>query len=299
MRSVRLTGWWRWVRDLLAPEAIAHDAARVAALALAEDGLRDITSELTVAADQQGTGMIEAREALVFAGRAWADAVVAACHLPAVAWQAADGDDVAEGAVVGQLTGPLRGILRAERPLLNLLQRACGVATTTRRHVTAVAGTSCRILHTRKTTPGLRYLEVAAVLAGGGTLHRLDLAHTVMVKDNHWQALAASGRTLTQALADAREHGVTALQVEVETVAQLEEACAAGATRIMIDNQEPDIVAQWTAVVRRLGPGIEVEATGGITAATLREFATAGVDYVSTGALTHSVRAADLGLEIR
>lgn len=285
--------------DPLDPVVLAADAARVAEVALAEDGPEDVTTLLTVAEDQPGVGAIEAREPLVFAGRAWADAVVAACGLPAVAWEASDGDVVDEGAVVGRLTGSLRGILRAERPLLNLLQRACGVATVTRRYVEAVAGTSCRILHTRKTTPGLRLLEVSGALAGGAALHRLDLAHTLMVKDNHWQALAAGGSTLAVALDAARARGVRALQVEVETMAQVKEACAAWATRILIDNQEPDVVARWAAAARGLRPDIEVEATGGITFATLREFADAGVDYVSTGAITHSVRAADLGLEVR
>lgn len=278
---------------------MAADAARLAALALAEDGADDVTSRVTIAAGQQGEAHIEVRAPLVVAGLAYADAVVGACGLDAVAWQAADGDTRAADTILGTLRGPLRAILRAERPLLNLLQRSCGIATMTRRHVDAVAGSGCRVLHTRKTTPGLRTFEVHAVLAGGGALHRTDLEQTVMVKDNHWQGLRASGRTLRAALAEAAASGVHGLQVEVESVDQLDEAVAAGATRLLIDNQTPGTVREWALRARNARPGIEIEATGGITLATIRAYAEAGADYVSTGALTHSVVAADLGLEIK
>lgn len=280
------------------PAVVVADAARVAALALAEDGSDDVTSRVTVAEAQQGVGVIEGRAALVVAGRAYADAVVAACGLDRVEWSVADGDRLAGPMVLGTMRGPLRAILRAERPLLNLLQRACGVATMTRQYVDAVAGTNCRVLHTRKTTPGLRTFEVHAVLAGGGALHRTDLATTVMVKDNHWQALHASGRTLAAALAEAAASGVAGLQVEVESIAQVDEAVAAGATRLLIDNQTPETVGAWAIRAREARPSIEIEATGGITLATIRKFAEAGADFVSTGALTHSVVAADLGVEI-
>jgi nicotinate-nucleotide pyrophosphorylase (carboxylating) len=273
------------------------DAARVARLALAEDGPRDITSHVTVAAAQQGEAVLEAREPLVLSGTRYADAVLVACGLSPFAWRAADGDPVEPG-IVATVRGNLRAILRAERPLLNLLQRACGVATLTHRAVQAVAGTSCRVLHTRKTTPGLRALEVQGVLHGGGAPHRSDLATTVLVKDNHWQALRASGRPLEAALAEARAEGAAGLQVEVESLDQLREACAAGATRLLIDNQPPSVVAAWTRAARDLSPAIEVEASGGITLATIRDYALAGVDFVSLGFLTHAVPSADLGLEV-
>jgi nicotinate-nucleotide pyrophosphorylase (carboxylating) len=165
--------------------------------------------------------------------------------------------------------------------------------------VDAVAGTGCRILHTRKTAPGLRALDIAAVLAGGGAAHRADLSHAVMVKDNHWQALELEGGTLAGALEEARRRGVAALYVEVESPAQVEQACAAGATRLLVDNQAPETVAAWARRARALRPGIEIEATGGITLANVRGYAEAGADYVSIGALTHSVRAADLAIEVR
>ena len=284
--------------DPRAPGVVAADAARVAALALAEDGILDVTSGVTIAEGQHGVGMIEGRAPLVVAGQAYADAVVAACGLDPVTWSVADGDHLGTPTVLGTIRGPLRAILRAERPLLNLLQRACGIATMTRQYVDAVAGTGCRVLHTRKTTPGLRTFEVAAVLSGGGALHRTDLATTLMVKDNHWQALRASGRTLADALAEAAAGGVTGLQVEVESIEQLDEAVGAGATRLLIDNQTPETVASWAARARAVRPALEIEATGGITLATIRAYALAGADFVSTGALTHSVAAADLGLEI-
>ena len=182
--------------------------------------------------------------------------------------------------------------------MLNLLQRACGIASATRAYVEAVAGPPCRILHTRKTAPGLRALDVAAVLAGGGARHRLDLAHELMVKDNHWQALRVEGNELAAALARGRACGVASLQVEVESVQQLEEACAAGATRLLVDNQPPGTVRAWAGRARQLVPTIEIEATGGITLENVRAYAEAGVDFVSVGALTHSVVAADVGLEV-
>jgi nicotinate-nucleotide pyrophosphorylase (carboxylating) len=285
--------------DLLGPQSLAGDAQRLARIALAEDGARDVTSLASVLETQQGSGIIEARESLVLSGRPYADAVVTASDLPPIAWQAADGDRVAAGTVIGVLHGSLRGILRAERPLLNFLQRAAGVATMTREAVERVADTECVVLHTRKTTPGLRLLEVRAVLDGGGGLHRVDLATTAMIKDNHWQALRAAGRTLADGIETARALGAVALQVEVESLDQLLEACRAGATRLLIDNQSPGTVREWTDRARTERPGIQVEATGGITIDTIAEYARTGVDFVSTGLLTHSVRSADLGLEVR
>ncbi len=283
-------------RDL---HAVERDAAALAERALAEDGERDITSLATVQERQEGSGDIEARQPLVMSGRRYADAVVAACGLPPVEWHFGDGDAVAAGAVVGRLGGSLRGILRAERPLLNLLQRATGIATMTRAAADRTAGTACVVLHTRKTTPGLRTFEIRAVLDGGGGLHRTDLATTVMVKDNHWQALRSAGRTLASGLDAARAEGASGLHVEVESLPQLIEACEAGATRLLVDNQSPAVLTEWAARARSLGPSIEIEATGGITLETIGDYARAGADYVSVGFLTHSVHSTDLGLELR
>jgi nicotinate-nucleotide pyrophosphorylase (carboxylating) len=277
---------------------VTSEAERIAALALAEDGETDVTTALTVPVGLPAQGVIEFRSGGVLAGAAYADAVARACDC-SIAWRAPDGRLIPPGATVGSVQGFLGRILRSERPLLNLLQRACGIATTTRAYVDAVAGTSARILHTRKTAPGLRALDIAAVLAGGGARHRADLSHELMVKDNHWKALNRSEGSLSRALERAREGGISALYVEVESAEQVREACAAGATRLLIDNQPVDRVGEWGALARGMSAGIEIEATGGITLQNVRAYAEAGADFISIGALTHSIRAADLAIEVQ
>ncbi|HSE66420.1 MAG TPA: carboxylating nicotinate-nucleotide diphosphorylase [Gemmatimonadales bacterium] len=285
--------------ERVAPPPNLHaDAQRVAREALAEDGPRDITSELTVPTHLTGNAVIEFRSAGIVAGLPYADAVAAECGLGRIRWDASEGDRLFSQAVIGTMQGDLRAILRAERPLLNLLQRASGIATLTSMYVDAVEGTSAKILHTRKTAPGLRLFDVHAVLAGGGSAHRLDLAQEVMVKDNHWRALEETGIPLTDVIREGRRRGVTRFHVEVENAEQLEKACAAGATRLLIDNQVPELVQAWTRVARSLVPAIEIEASGGIDLTNVRAYAEAGVDYLSIGALTHSPRAADVGLEV-
>ncbi len=267
-------------------------------MALAEDGETDLTTDLTIPPGTRAEAVVEFRSEGVLAGTAYADAVAQACGC-SVSWKMAEGSSADRGAPAGIVIGELRSILRAERPLLNLLQRASGIASATRGFVRAVEGTGSRILHTRKTAPGLRGLDVAGVLAGGGETHRLDLAHEVMVKDNHWQLLRRTGNTLEHALAQARRKGVSALYVEVESLDQLEMACAARATRLLIDNQSAATLRSWADTARRRCPGIEIEATGGITLDNVRAYGEAGADFISIGALTHSVRAADIALEVR
>jgi nicotinate-nucleotide pyrophosphorylase (carboxylating) len=276
---------------------VTPDAERIAAVALAEDGERDVTTAVTVPGGLEAEARIEYRTGGVVAGAPYADAVARACDCR-IEWRAPDGRVVPANSVIGLVRGSLARILRAERPMLNLLQRACGIASSTRAYVKAVEGTRCRILHTRKTAPGLRALDVGAVLSGGGERHRLDLSHEVMVKDNHWQALRLGGGSLAAALDDARAQGIASLQVEVESVEHLDQACAAGATRLLVDNQPAHTLGLWAARARELAPGIEIEATGGITLGNVRAYAEAGADYISIGALTHSVTAADVGLEI-
>ncbi len=271
---------------------------RIAAAALAEDGRLDITSALTISPGIRAGGVIEYRSGGVLSGIVYADAVAGLCGCR-LEWTAGEGDTLPRGLAVGVARGELGDLLRVERPLLNLLQRASGIATTTRAFVDSVQGTRCRILHTRKTAPGLRSLDIAAVLAGGGHAHRADLSHQVMVKDNHWRALARDGAGLDQALAQARKRGVTALYVEVESVEQLERACSAGATRLVVDNQTPETVRAWGRLARARLPQIEIEATGGITLANVRAYAEADVDFISVGALTHSVTAADIAIEVK
>jgi nicotinate-nucleotide pyrophosphorylase (carboxylating) len=275
-----------------------REIERIAAAALAEDGRLDITSALTVSPGTRAGGVIEYRNGGVLSGLAYADTVARLCGCRSE-WTSGEGDTVQAGAAVGVARGDLDDVLRAERPLLNFLQRASGIATVTRRFVDAIQGTRCRILHTRKTAPGLRSLDIAAVLAGGGHPHRADLSHQVMIKDNHWRALARDGAGLEQALVQARKRGVTALYVEVESLEQVELACSAGATRVVVDNQPPEKVRDWGRVARERLPGIEVEATGGMTLANVRAYAEAGADFISIGALTHSVTAADMAIEVK
>ena len=275
-----------------------REIQRIAAAALAEDGRLDITSALTVSPGTRAGGVIEYRSGGVLSGIAYADAVAQLCGCR-IEWTGGEGDTVQSGVAIGVARGDLDDVLRAERPLLNFLQRASGIATVTRRFVDAIQGTRCRILHTRKTAPGLRSLDIAAVLAGGGHAHRADLSHVVMVKDNHWRALAHDGAGLEQALAQARKRGVTALYVEVESLEQVEMACSAGATRVVVDNQPAEKVRDWGRVARERLPGIEVEATGGMSLSDVRAYAEAGADFISIGALTHSVTAADIALEVK
>jgi nicotinate-nucleotide pyrophosphorylase (carboxylating) len=287
---------------MIEQELRAHmgaDAQRLAIIALAEDGPKDITSLVSITPGTTAAAALEFRNGGVLAGTTYADAVAQACGLETVTWYQPPGTVIAAGTTAGLLRGDLRLVLQAERPLLNLLQRAVGIATMTRAYVERVSGTRARILHTRKTAPGLRLLDVSAVLAGGGYPHRLDLSDVVMIKDNHWRALEQSGRTLMAALAEAREDGVSDCYVEAETLTQVELALAAGANRILIDNQSPETVRTWGDYARGRVPTIEIEATGGITLENVRAFAMAGADYISIGALTHSVKAADVSLEVR
>jgi nicotinate-nucleotide pyrophosphorylase (carboxylating) len=285
--------------SILPSDLLEQDARELARRALAEDGARDVTSLVTTGPSVEAKAAIEVRSETILAGRRYADAVLAACGLPSAFWKFQDGDRMLAGTHAGTIHGSLRAILLAERSLLNLLQRACGIATLTRRYVDAVSHTSARILHTRKTAPGLRLFDVDAVHAGGGELHRTDLARSVMIKDNHWRALAEGHRTLSDALGQARALGVTELYVEVESLAQVDEACDAGATRLLIDNQAPATVASWGARARAAVAGIEIEATGGITLENVARYAQAAADFISIGALTHSVPAADVSLELR
>jgi nicotinate-nucleotide pyrophosphorylase (carboxylating) len=280
------------------PLTSKREIERIAAAALAEDGRLDLTTALTVSPGTRAGGLIEHRSGGVLSGIPYADAVAGLCGCR-IEWTAGEGDTVHPAVAVGVARGELGDVLRAERPLLNLLQRASGIATTTRAFVDAVQGTRCRILHTRKTAPGLRSLDIAAVLAGGGHAHRADLSHEVMVKDNHWRALAGEGAGLDQALAQARKRGVTALYVEVESVEQVQLACSAGASRLVVDNQLPATVRAWGQLARERSPEIEIEATGGISLANVRAYAEAGADFISIGALTHSVRAADIAIEVK
>ncbi|MFO7170950.1 MAG: carboxylating nicotinate-nucleotide diphosphorylase [Chloroflexota bacterium] len=282
----------------LAPHIIREIVER----ALAEDvGPGDLTTLAVIGADVRAAAQMVAREPGVAAGLPVAAAVFAAVD-PAVAFTArvSEGEPFAAGQVLAEVRGPARGLLTGERLALNLLQRMCGTATLTARYVAAVKGTRARILDTRKTTPGLRALEKYAVRAGGGTNHRFALYDGVMLKDNHLAILAAQGIGLAEAVRRAKEAvgPMVRVEVEVDSVEDAVTAAEAGADLILLDNMPQ---AELRRAVEALGgPARErplLEASGGITLETVRAVAESGVDYISVGALTHSARALDIGLD--
>jgi nicotinate-nucleotide pyrophosphorylase (carboxylating) len=267
--------------------------------ALEEDRARDdiTTALLGDRADGAARGVFLAEAPLVVAG------VPVAVRVFGQLDPRAEGDQhVAEGSwaepdqAVATVRASARVLLAGERVALNFLQRLSGIATATRRAVDAVRGTGAEITDTRKTTPGLRALEKYAVRAGGGTNHRGSLADAVLFKDNHWVLMggAPSGAARLEDVLSRVPVGV-AVVVEVESDAQLDEALAAGVKRVLVDNQPPERVAEW---VRRCGPGVAVEASGGITPERALAYARAGARFISIGSLTHSVRAAALRFEI-
>lgn len=274
---------------------LAQDVARVADAALTEDAGRDVTTEVVGIALPSVRARVATRETCVIAGLPYAAALAERAGARA-AWSVEDGARLEAGAALGAVSGSFAAIMRAERAMLNLLQRAAGIATRTRAFVDAVQGTGCRILHTRKTVPGLRGFDVRAVLAGGGTMNRGSLGRTVMVKDNHWRALEAEGRDVAAVVTRAHERGLFCI-VEVESTVQVEAAARAGADRLLIDNQPPTVVRDWAWSAKALAPQIEIEASGGLTLESVRRYAEAA-DFVSIGALTHSAAAVDLTLDV-
>lgn len=273
---------------------------RVVGAALEEDApWGDLTSEYLIPASATATADLVAREAGVFSG---GDVFAAAFALTdpqiEVTLRVDDGDAFEPGTVLAAVSGPARGVLQAERIGLNFVQRMSGIATLTARYVAEVAGTDSRIADTRKTTPGLRAFERAAVRAGGGRNHRFSLSDTVMAKDNHLAVLTADGTDLTEALraAISRLPHTTHVEVEVDRIDQIEPVLAAGIGTIMLDNFSLDDLRDGVAQVAGRAT---VEASGGVSLETVRAIAETGVDVISVGALTHSARALDLGLDVR
>jgi nicotinate-nucleotide pyrophosphorylase (carboxylating) len=264
--------------------------------ALAEDrALDDVTTPLLgAAAHTPAAGRFVAEGDCVIAGLPVAALVFRELE-PDAAFRPvlADGDRAAANAVIAAVDARAGTLLAGERVALNFLQRLSGIATMTRRLVDAVAGTGAQITHTRKTTPGLRDLERYAVRVGGGVDNRASLAESVMWKDNHWVLLGTGGRTLKDTLARAGA-GVPVV-VEAETDAQFEEALAAGVTHVLADNCSPETIAAW---VRRAGPGVTIQASGGITLANVAAYARAGAQLISVGALTHSAPAAPIRCDV-
>jgi len=272
--------------------AVADAVAR----ALAEDllPLGDLTAAL-IPAGAAGAAVLAARQPGVLAGRACAVETFAQLDAAVeVAWLVPDGERFEPGTVLARIAGPLAPILTGERTALNFLRHLSGVATLTRRFVdvaTQSSGGRTRILDTRKTTPGLRALEKAAVRAGGGANHRANLSDAVMVKDNH-----LAGLSISEAVVAARSGWPgRPVHVECDTMAQLEEILTTDADRAMLDNFTPDLVARAVALV---AGRLEVEVTGGVTLASVGDYAAARPDFISVGALTHSAGVVDLGLDL-
>lgn len=265
---------------------------------LAEDvGSGDVTTEWTVPAGARARGRLVARSACVVSGLSVARRTFELLD-SAVSWEdrVPVGEAVPAQTTLASIAGQARAILTAERLALNLLQRMCGIATATRGYVEAVSGTGCRILDTRKTAPGLRAFDRMAVRDGGGSNHREGLYDMVLIKDNH-RRVAGGVAAAVRAARGAASAGMK-IEVEVESEEELREALEAGADRILIDNQTPETVGEWTRLARQSGKKPVIEASGGMTRETVRSFALAGVDEISVGALTHSVVAADIALDL-
>lgn len=278
-------------------ELTHEDIERVVVAALAEDvGSGDTTTLALVPEDAEAHADLYLEEPGIVCGLEVVASVFKQLD-PAVSWmpEALDGSGPTtdQPTLVAKVAGNARAILTGERTALNLFGRLCGIATLTRRYVDLIAGTETKILDTRKTTPGLRALEKYAVRCGGGQNHRAGLYDGVLVKENHLRV--AGGVTAALAALDGCVNGLP-VEVEAETAAQVREALDAGAPRILLDNMSPEEVR---GAVELTAGRAELEASGGVSLATVRAYAETGVDFVSVGALTHSARSLHVSLEVR
>jgi nicotinate-nucleotide pyrophosphorylase (carboxylating) len=285
------------------PHSVVAAATRLIELALAEDlgPTGDRTSEALIPAGQPGRAVFVARGPGVVSGVPVAGLVIAAVD-PALALDVhvPDGSPVERGDRIATVSGPLRSILVAERTALNFLQRLSGVATLTRKYVEAISGLRAKVLDTRKTTPGWRLLEKYAVRMGGGTNHRVGLYDGILIKDNHLAGLGDPSTAVKRAVELARAHPGNAglpVEVEVDSLEQLEQALAVRPEIVLLDNMPPDQLR--AAVARRnvVAPSTLLEASGGVNLSTVRAIAEAGVDRISVGAVTHSAPALDIALD--
>ena len=272
------------------------DLARQVEAALREDlGSGDVTARLVPAA-QRVQGSVVTREQAVLCGRAWVEETFRQLDgRVQLTWHAADGDRVAAQQVVFAIAGPARPVLSGERTALNFLQLLSGTATVTRRFVDAVAGTGCRILDPRKTIPGLRTAQKYAVRCGGGQNHRIGLYDQVLIKENH---IAAAG-SLTGAIEAARSSAAgLAVEVEVETLAELREALNARPDIILLDEFSLEDMRTAVALNRSQGAVAKLEVSGSVSLEAVHAIALTGVDYISVGTLTKHVRAIDLSMRL-
>ena len=272
---------------------------KIADLALAEDtGHGDITSEALIPPGLSGQASVLIKEKGILAGGEVASRVFLRTD-PSLTVQllVEDGTEVESGEKVAAVSGRVISILRAERTALNFLQRLSGIASMTAQYVARASGCRAVITDTRKTTPGLRMLEKYAVRMGGGRNHRFHLGDGILIKDNHLAVLYHSGMNLSDIVARAKQNAPPGIKVEVEvtTIQEALDAVAAGADIIMLDNMSPEEMGKVVGAVKGQ---VEIEASGGITLDNVRQVAMTGVDIISIGALTHSVRALDISLEI-
>lgn len=277
------------------PALVPPDTAVVAAdvdRALAEDlGPGDATADLLP--DVPAQAWVVAKEAGTIAGRPWFDACFRRLDPDVrIDWRVAEGEAVAAGTVLVVLAGRTRALVSAERPALNFLQTLSATATRTAEHVAALAGSRTRVLDTRKTLPGLRHAQKYAVRAGGGENHRMGLYDAVMLKENH---IHAAGSIAAAAAAARAMHPTLPLIIEVETLAELDDALATGCARILVDDFSDDDLRE---AVRRAAGRTPLEVSGGVTLARLAQIARTGVDYVSIGGLTKHVHALDLSMRL-
>jgi len=276
----------------------AAEIRKAVRAALAEDlGRGDVTTLAVIPAGATAVAVLRARENLVLAGLSFAEAAFRALSPRIQIKQCArDGQPVAAGAALLKIHGPARAILSAERVALNFLQRLSGVATLTAQFVAAVHGTGAQILDTRKTTPGWRRFEKYAVACGGGKNHRLGLFDMILIKDNHLTALRnEKPNAVAAAVARARKKfPQLKIEVEADTLRQVTQAVEAGADIVLLDNMD---LKHLRAAVRLVNGRARTEASGGVTLKTVRAIARTGVDFISVGALTHSARAVDIGLD--
>jgi nicotinate-nucleotide pyrophosphorylase (carboxylating) len=277
---------------------LVEEITRNVKAALAEDvGTGDITGEL-IPAGKSAAAAVITRETMKLAGRPWFDEVCRQVdERIAVTWHRDDGDIVETGVTLCDLHGPARSILTAERTALNFLQLLSATATVTSMYVDVIGGTSCRVLDTRKTIPGLRLAQKYAVRCGGGTNHRIGLFDAFLIKENH--ILSAGG--IAEAVQAARDAAPgKPVEVEVESIDELREALSAGASRLLLDNFTIEQLETAVAINREEGkPPAELEASGNMLLAHVRAVAETGVDFISVGALTKNLRAVDLSMRFK
>lgn len=269
-------------------------------LAFAEDiGDGDATTLSTIPADATGRQQLIVKEEGILAGVEIARRVFEKFD-PSLQMEVfiGDGSHVRPGDVAFLVTGPVRSLLQTERTMLNIMQRMSGIATTTHRYQERLAGLKTKVLDTRKTTPGMRLLEKQAVKIGGGANHRIGLFDMILIKDNHTDFAGGIPQAVERAREWCRENGKDLrIEQEVRNTDEIRQALQAGVDRIMLDNFSPERTAEAVRLIRSVNPAVEIESSGGITLDTLREYGETGVDFISVGALTHSVKGLDMSFK--